>query len=61
MKNKLIRNETSEALHKRLLKISLWDSLNKNREEPMSFAFKINPTSVMNRVMAVQYMTRHRT
>ncbi|HNA79609.1 MAG TPA: hypothetical protein PKY99_09160 [Turneriella sp.] len=60
-KNNLIRSETTESLHQKLLRISLWDSLNKNRKEPMSFAFKITPTSVMNRVLAVEYMTRHRT
>lgn len=77
-KNSLIRSESPEALHKRLLKISLWDSLNENRKTPMSFALKINPTSAMvhgctrlggdrdvvppsmNRVLAVEYMTRHR-
>ncbi len=59
-KNQLIRSESPEALHKRLLRISLWDSLNENRKTPMSFALKINPTSVLNRVLAVDYMTRHR-
>ncbi|MBL8033007.1 MAG: hypothetical protein JNJ69_04860 [Leptospiraceae bacterium] len=59
-KNSLIRSESAETLHKKLLKISLWDSLNKNRKEPMSFAFKMTPTTVLNRVLAVEYMTRHR-
>lgn len=59
-KNSLAGSESTEALHKKLLKISLWDSLNKNRKEPISFAFKITPTSVLNRVLAVEYMTRHR-
>ena len=59
-KNSLARSESTEALHKKLLKISLWDSLNKNRKEPISFAFKSTPTSVLNRVLAVEYMTRHR-
>lgn len=59
-KNSLIRSESPEALHSRLLRISLWDSLNSKRKEPMSFAFKITPTSVLNRVLAVEYMTRHR-
>lgn len=60
LNNNLIRSESPDVLHKRLLKTSLWDSLNKNRKEPISFAFKINPTSVLNRVLAVEYMTRHR-
>jgi len=59
-KNQLIRSEDAEALHTRLLRISLWDSLNSKRKEPMSFAFKITPTSVLNRVLAVEYMSRHR-
>jgi|JI10StandDraft_1071094.scaffolds.fasta_scaffold196117_2 hypothetical protein len=59
-KNSLIRSESPESLHSRLLRISLWDSLNSKRKEPMSFAFKITPTSVLNRVLAVEYMTRHR-
>lgn len=59
-KNHLVRSESPEALHTKLLRISLWDSLNSKRKEPMSFAFKITPTSVLNRVLAVEYMSRHR-
>jgi hypothetical protein len=59
-KNHLIRSESAEKLHSRLLRLSLWDSLNSKRKEPMSFAFKITPTSVLNRVLAVEYMSRHR-
>ena len=59
-KNHLARSESPEALHTKLLRISLWDSLNSKRKEPMSFAFKITPTSVLNRVLAVEYMSRHR-
>lgn len=59
-KNHLALCESAESLHSRLLRISLWDSLNSKRKEPMSFAFKITPTSVLNRAFSVEYMSRHR-
>jgi hypothetical protein len=49
-----------EELHQRLLKLSLWDSLNKNRKQPISFAFKVNPHDVINRALSVEYLARMR-
>ena len=57
-KNNLIRSENGEDLHRRLLRISLWDSLNKNRKEPISFAFKAKASDVINRALAVEYLSR---
>lgn len=50
----------SEELHQRLLKLSLWDSLNKNRKQPISFAFKVSPHDVINRALSVEYLARMR-
>ncbi len=58
MKNKKIRTETGEELHRRLLRISLWDSLNKDRKQPISFAFKAKASDVINRALAVEYLSR---
>lgn len=59
-KNLLIRRESPEDLHQKLLRISLWDSLNKDRKQPISFAFKVNPNDVINRALSVEYLTRMR-
>jgi len=59
-KNGLIRNENAEDLHQKLLRISLWDSLNKDRKQPISFAFKLNSNDIVNRALAVEYLNRMR-
>ncbi len=58
--NGLIRSENAEDLQQKLLRISLWDSLNKDRKRPISFAFKVNPNDVINRALSVEYLTRMR-
>lgn len=59
-KNSLIRSEKAEDLHQKLLRISLWDSLNKDRKQPLSFAVKVNPNDVINRALSVDYLNRMR-
>jgi hypothetical protein len=45
-----------DELHRRLLRISLWDTLNKDRKQPISFAFKAKASDVINRVLAIEYL-----
>lgn len=59
-KNGLIRSENAEELHQKLLRISLWDSLNKDRKQPISFAFRMNLNDTINRALSVEYLTRMR-
>jgi hypothetical protein len=59
-KSGLIRSDNAQELHQKLLRISLWDSLNKDRKQPISFAFKVNPNDVINRALSVEYLTRMR-
>lgn len=59
-KNGLIRSDNAEDLHQKLLRISLWDSLNKDRKQPISFAVKVNPNEVINRALSVDYLNRMR-